>query len=52
MTKEKIESVFTRLDRLGLGDSEVDKDTIDPQESIWRADLFMSVISRSTCSTL
>ena len=38
MTKGKIESVFARLERLGLGKN--DQVVADAQESIRRADLF------------
>jgi len=37
-TKVKIETVFARLDRLGLGEDS--EDVADVQESIRRADLF------------
>jgi len=44
MTQEKIETIFARLDRLGLDDPDVNKDEVDPQESMRRVDLFMSVL--------
>jgi len=40
-TKAKIEAVFARLDRLGLGED--GEDVADVQESMRRADLFMYV---------
>ena len=42
MVKEKIETAFARLDRLGLEQDNVD--VSDAQESMRRADLLMSVI--------
>lgn len=48
-TKEKIEIIFARLNRLGLGGTEVNEDVVDLQESMRRADLFMSVISIASC---
>ena len=42
MTKEKLEAIFARLDRLGLGEN--DGHTIYPQDSVRRADLFTLVI--------
>lgn len=42
VTKERLEAIFARLDRLGLGEN--DGHTIDPQDSVRRADLFKLVI--------
>lgn len=42
VTKERLEAIFARLDRLGLGEN--DGHTIDPQDSVRRAGLFKLVI--------
>ena len=42
VTKERLEVIFARLDRLGLGEN--DGHTIDPQDSVRRVDLFKLVI--------
>ena len=42
VTKERLEAIFARLDRLGLGEN--DEHTIDPQDSVRPADLFTLVI--------
>ena len=50
MVKRKIETAFTRLDKLGLGED--DEDVVDAQESMRRADLFTSVTPSPPKSTL
>ena len=49
VTKERLEAIFARLDRLGLGEN--DGHTIDPQDSVRRADLFKLVIPTSRYSS-
>jgi len=44
MTKKKIEIAFARLDRLGLGNLEVNEGTINPRGSVRRRRLLTSVL--------